>query len=156
MYHIMKNVSILLICVVLTACASSGENSVDFSYFIRASADINPNVDKHPSPVVVRVYQLSNRVNFDNASYDALFESDHNALGAEYITLNEYLIHPDSNNKVELQISENAKFIGVSVGYRSIDMVNWRTVVAVPEGKFWRDAGIEIKVEKLSVRVIEL
>lgn len=156
MLRLVKQCSVVIMCIALAACAAKTEHNVDFNYFIRASADINPNISGKASPVVVRVYQLSNKLNFENATYDAIFESKHNALGAEYISLNEYLVHPNTNNEVELQISENAKYIGVAVGYRSIDMVNWRTVVAVPEGRFWRDSGIEIQVEKLSVRVIEL
>ena len=149
----------LMLCFGLTACSSTTEHNVDFSYFITASNDINPDVQGQASPVLVRVYQLTSDINFNNATYDALFESNQNALGGEYISLNEYLIHPESKNQVELKISENAKFIGVAVGYRSVDMVTWRTALQVPEGKFWKvwqDAGIEIKVEKLSVRVVQL
>ena len=77
-------------------------------------------------------------------------------MGTEFITLNEYFVDPNSQNDVDLKISENTKFIGVVVGYRSVDMVTWRTVMPVPEKSFWRDSGLEIKVEKLSVRVIKI
>ncbi|WP_448213880.1 type VI secretion system lipoprotein TssJ [Colwellia sp. MEBiC06753] len=149
-------VFVVALMTILASCSSTNEHNVDFSYFITASDSINPDIQGQPSPVLVRVYQLANNVNFENATYDSLFQSNQNTLGGEYISLNEYLIHPDSKNNVELQISENAKYIGVAVGYRSVEMVTWRTIVKVPEGKFWRDAGLEIKVDKLSVRVIEL
>ena len=135
---------------------STSENKVDFSYVISASSDINPDIQGKASSVIVRVYQLSNKINFENATYDALFDSDHNALGTEYITLNEYLVDPDSKKEIDLKISENAKYIGVVVGYRSIDMVTWRTIMEVPEGSLWSDSGLEVKVEKLSVRVIKI
>ena len=156
MFSYLKISFVAVFCIALVACSSTTENNVDFSSSIRAAADINPDFENRPAPVLVRVSQLTSRINFDDASYTALFESNHNALGAEYIALDEYLIHPGTNNEVELQISENAKYIGIAVGYRSIDMVNWRTVVTVPDGQFWRDSGLEIKVDKLSVRVIEL
>jgi type VI secretion system protein VasD len=156
MYNLVKSFFVIAFFALLTGCAAKTEHNVDFNYNIRAAADINPDIQNMPSPVIVRVYQLSNKINFEDATYNVLFESDHNALGAEYISLNEYLVHPGTNNEVELKISENAKYLGVAVGYRSIDNVNWRTVIAVPDGKFWRDAGIEIKVDKLSVRVLVL
>ncbi|MBU3004989.1 type VI secretion system lipoprotein TssJ [Paraglaciecola arctica] len=153
--HIRK-IGIIFLCLQLFACTNTTENTVDFNYFITASKDINPDIAGRPSSVIVRIYQLTNRINFENASYDELFESNHNALGTEYITLNEYLIDPGSKKEVELKISENAKYIGVVVGYRSTDMVTWRTIKEVPEGSFWRNSGIEFKIEKLSVRVVEI
>jgi len=151
-----KKMSVVCLCIILTACGATTENNVDFRYLISASSDINPDIEGRPSSVIVRVYQLANKINFENANYDALFESDHNALGTEFITLNEYFVDPNSQNDVDLKISENTKFIGVVVGYRSVDMVTWRTVMPVPEKSFWRDSGLEIKVEKLSVRVIKI
>lgn len=145
----------LLITLSIGCTVKPEEDNVDFTYQITASHDINPNINGQPSPVLVRVYQLSNNVNFNNASYDALFDNEHSALGAEFISINEYLVHPNTSNPVQLQISKNVKYLGVAVGYRSIDMVNWRAVVAVPEEHFWSDLGIEIKVDTLSVRVIE-
>jgi type VI secretion system protein VasD len=156
MLDFFKKVSVICLCIFLTACSSTSENNVDFRYLISATSDINPDIEGHPSSVIVRVYQLANKINFENANYDELFESKHNALGTEFITLNEYLVDPNSLNDIDLKISENAKFIGVVVGYRSVDMVTWRTVIPVPEGSFWRGSGLEIKVEKLSVRVIEI
>lgn len=156
MLDLFKKVCIVCLCLFLTACSSTTENNVDFRYLISAASDINPDIEGKPSSVIVRVYQLTNKINFENANYNELFESNHNALGTEFITLNEYFVDPDSKNDVDLKISENAKFIGVVVGYRSVDMVTWRTVMTVPEGSFWRGSGLEIKVEKLSVRVIEI
>lgn len=156
MLSFFKKVALFCMCISLTACMSTSENKIDFSYTITASTDINPDIQGKPSSVIVRVYQLSNKINFENATYDALFESEHNALGTEYITLNEYLVDPNTTTSIDLKISENAKYIGVVVGYRSIDMVTWRTVKEVPEGSFWKSSGLEIKVEKLSVRVIEI
>ncbi|GAC21717.1 type VI secretion system lipoprotein TssJ [Paraglaciecola arctica] len=153
--HLSK-IGILYLCFLLVSCSSNTENTVDFNYFITASADINPDIEGRPSSVIVRIYQLTNKINFENASYDALFESNHNALGTEYINLDEYLIDPNTRKEVELKISENAKYIGVVVGYRSTDMVTWRTIKAVPEGSFWRNSGIEFKIDKLSVRVVEI
>jgi type VI secretion system protein VasD len=156
MLDFFKKMSVVYLCVFLTACGATTENNVDFSYLISASSDINPDIEGRPSSVIVRVYQLANKINFENANYNELFESDHNALGTEFITLNEYFVDPGSKNDIELKISENTKYIGVVVGYRSVEMVTWRTVMSVPEKSFFSDSGLEIKVEKLSVRVIKI
>ena len=156
MLSYLKKATVIFICVLITACSNTTENTVDFSYYISASSDINPDRKGKPSSVIVRVYQLANKINFENATYNALFESDHNALGTEYIALEEFLVDPDSRKEIDLKISENAKYIGVVVGYRSVNKVTWRTIKAVPEDSMWSDAGIEIKIDKLSVRIVEI
>ena len=157
----LRIVLVSLTCV-LASCTSTSENNVDFTYVLSASPDINPDIEGKPSSVLVRVFQLSNDINFRNASYDQLMGSHDNALGTEFIAVTEYLVDPDSRREVELKISEHTKFIGVAVGYRSMDMVTWRTVVSMPEANVWTgwsglsNTGLEIKVQKLSVRVIEI
>ena len=53
----LPKVSITALCFLLFACSSTTENTVDFNYFITASADINPDIAGQPSSVVVRIYQ---------------------------------------------------------------------------------------------------
>jgi len=156
MLNYLSKAGTLCLCILLFGCMSTAEKKIDFSYNITASSDINPDIQGRPSSVVVRIFQLTNKLNFENASYDELLGSEYNALGTEFINLDEYLIDPDTKTEIELKISENTTFIGVAVGYRSVDMVTWRTVMSVPEQSFWRDSGLEIKVERLSVRVITI
>jgi len=146
----------VILTTLLFACASTGEKKVDFTYLITAADNINPDITGRPSSVVVRVYQLDNRINFENASYEELFASSGNTLGSEFIAVNEYLVDPGSRKEFDVEISENAKFIGVVVGYRSVNMVTWRTVMVVPEKSFFRSGGLEVLVEKLSVRVVSI
>ncbi len=140
----------------LTSCASKTEYNVDFKYNIRASDDVNPDFKGEPSPIVVRVYQLADKVNFDNAEYQALFDNDHSQLANEYISSDQQLIEPGSDNLLELKISENTRFIGVIAGYRNLDDAQWRDILAVPEKRLWRDNGIEIQVDKLTIRIVKL
>lgn len=147
---------ILLVATILNGCLSTQESTVDFTYIIKASADINPSIDNLPSPVVLRVYQLSNKINFEHSSYETLFNSDLNTLGTEYLKVSEYLIPPGTNKQEILQISKSAKYIGVAVGYRSIELVNWRIIIPTPTTKFWKSSGIAIQLDRVSVRVTSL
>ena len=156
MLNLLMKVCTVCLCVLLFACSSTSENKIDFSYLLAASSDINPDIQGNPSSVVVRIFQLTNKLNFENASYDQLLGSEYNSLGTEYIDVDEFLVDPGSEREIELKISENTAFIGVAVGYRSVDMVTWRTLMPIPEQSFWRDSGLHIKVERLSVRVIKI
>jgi type VI secretion system protein VasD len=153
MKSLMTVLGLAIISLSLLACGATGEKKVDFTYVISASDNINPDINGTPSSVVVRIYQLGNRINFDNASYEQLFANTGNNLGTEFIAVNEYLVDPGKRIELDLEISENTSYIGVVVGYRSVDMVTWRTVEAVPETSFFRSAGFEVLIDKLSVRV---
>lgn len=150
----------LMLALSLIGCESTTESSVSFTYQIKAASDINPDFKGTPSPVVVRIYQLTNDVNFINASYESLFENDRQALGAEYLTHDEYLVHPNSITPIKLEVSENVKHLGIAVGYRSIEMINWRSIIDINENQSWYDFlqshGIEVQIERLSMRVIKL
>jgi type VI secretion system protein VasD len=148
--------TLALITILIGACGSTGEKKVDYTYIISAAHDINPDITGQPSSVVVRVYQLSNRINFENASYEDLFAVSGNALGTEFIAVNELLVDPATTLELDVEISENAKFLGIVVGYRSVDMVTWRTIEEVPEKSFFNSSGLQILIEKLSVRVVSI
>ena len=76
-----KKVSVVSLFVLLAACSSNSEINVDFRYLISAASDINPDIEGRPSSVIVRVYQLTDKINFENANYDELFERGHNVWG---------------------------------------------------------------------------
>lgn len=163
--NIIRQLSILLIfSLTLLACGSMPpqEQKTGFTYAISASNTINPDINNQPSSVVVRIYQLSNTLNFENALYEDLFEPIKNSLGAEYISVNEYLVDPGMSQSFEVEISATTKFIGVAVGYRSVDMVTWRVIQPVQEKSLLdpigilSGTGIQILVDELSVRVVEL
>ena len=153
MKNIIKLIALTMLIAGIAGCAAKGEKKVDFTYVISASDNINPDINGTPSSVVVRVFQLSNKINFENASYEQLFADSGNSLGTEFIAVNEYLVDPGKRIELDLEISENTTYIGVVVGYRSVDMVTWRTIESVPEKSFFRSSGFQVLIDKLSVRV---
>lgn len=160
MYSKAPWLGVLLLSFFLTACASNGEKKIKFAYSISATENINPDRNGAPSSVVVRVFQLSNRSNFDAALYEDLFNGSTSVLGAEMIAVNDHLIDPGSNQSFKADISANTKHIGVAVGYRSIDLVTWKAVQSMTEKSvlsslnlFGRD-GIVISVEQQTVKVL--
>lgn len=159
-----KIILVIAATALMSACANNGggEKTSGFVYAISAAENINPDINMRPSSVVVRVYQLKNRVNFDNARYEDLFNPIKNTLGAEFIAVSEYLIDPGMSAEFDVDIASSTKFIGIAVGYRSIDMVNWRTIVAMPEKSaldpigLFGGSSLQIIVDELSVRAVEL
>ena len=164
MINIKQFIILLLVSSALLGCENipPQEKNSEFIYSIKASDSINPDINGQPSSVVVRVFQLNSPLNFERARYEDLFEPIKNTLGAEYISVNEYLVDPGMSESFEVKLSAAAKFIGVAVGYRSIDMVTWRVVQPIEEKSaldpigLLDSSGIQILVDELSVRVVEI
>lgn len=155
---------LLILSLALCACGSipPQEKKTGFTYAISTTNSINPDINNHPSSVVVRIYQLNSPLNFENALYEDLFNAKQNTLGAELIAVNEYLVDPGMSQSFDVEIAATAKFIGVAVGYRSVDMVTWRVIQPISEPSvlnqinIFSGGGIQVMVDELSVRVVEL
>src|SRR5690348_4420006 len=61
---------------------------------IKAAPDVNPDPDDKPSPILVRVYQLSSPVQFQNADFFLLFEKEKDTLGADLVSREEIAVAP--------------------------------------------------------------
>jgi len=82
------------IALVVTAGCSSSKSRVggalnldtDLKLTFILDADINPDDNKSPSPVFVRMYELKSPTLFDKADFIDIYERDKEVLGGEMIT----------------------------------------------------------------------
>ncbi len=115
-----------------------------------ASAQVNPDTRKRPSPVMVRVYELKARTQFDAADYITLFERDKDVLGSELVLRDEFVMRPGESKDLSRTPNADTKFLAVLVGYR--DMVKSRSraiVELVPHEK----NRLVVKVDALAVSI---
>jgi type VI secretion system protein VasD len=133
--------------LVMTACASSPPKPARARLTIAATADSNPDISGRPSPVVVRVYQLKADTAFTGADFFALYDDEMKVLGAELIGRNEYVLAPAERRTLELDVSADARFVGVVAAYRDIRNAQWRTVVQAP----LRRDDVTVNVERARV-----
>lgn len=99
---------------------------------IAASADTNPDAGGRPSPVVVRIYQLKADTAFMGADFFALFDDEMKVLGAELIGRDEFVMAPAERRSVDVNVSPDARFVGVVAAYRDIRNAQWRVAVPAP------------------------
>ena len=137
----------------LTACVTPADKEVGFVYQIEAVKEINPNFSGEPSPVLLRVFQLSNDVNFAKSGFTDLLATDLGGLGNELIQSNDYLIQPGSTKSIKIDISKETKYFGLVSGFMDIENASWRQLVVVPKpGMFTFGRGkLLIRVNKLSI-----
>jgi type VI secretion system protein VasD len=94
---------------------------------INGTADQNPDAAGRPSPVAVRVYQLSGTAKFEQADIFALKDNEAKTLGTEEAAGSlEFLIAPGDTKTVKIDLKPMVSYIGVAVLYRDIDQAKWR------------------------------
>jgi type VI secretion system protein VasD len=100
-----------------------------------AGAQINPDVRKRPSPVVVRVFELKSSTLFEQADFVSLFEKEQAVLGPELVSREEFVIRPGETKPLSKPLAPDTKFVGVMVAFRELERARWRAIVPVVPGK---------------------
>jgi type VI secretion system protein VasD len=124
---------VLLAALALAACASQPPKPAPTQAAVIASADVNPDSQGRPSPVVVRIYQLRGDAEFKDAGFFALWDQEQATLGSSLIMRDERTLFPGQQVKLDLALSPDARFLAVAAAYRDIRSSRWRAVVGVPE-----------------------
>ena len=153
----------VLACMVLalSGCASKPAKPVAVKAVILASADVNPDDQGRPSPVVVRIYQLRDNAAFldadaGEAGYAALVDREKETLGASLILRAEQPVFPGQKVELDLTLSPDAHFIGAIAEFRDVRSTSWRASfgsVAKPVLKMISKNKVTIRVGQRDIKV---
>lgn len=100
---------------------------------LTASADVNPDSQGRPAPVVLRLYQLKDDAAFKDADVYTLLDKEQAALGGALAARQEFELAPSEHRTLTLKPPPDVRFIGVIAAYRDIRNAQWRAELAVPE-----------------------
>src|SRR5215475_522159 len=100
--------------------------------------------------VVVHVYQLSGRLNFDRADTATFWRDDAAALGAELLDKKDVTMLPDDRQTRAINLVPKAQYIGVVADFMRPEVEGWKRIVAVGAVKHNRII-IRIKEGQLSI-----
>ena len=100
--------------------------------------------------VVVHVYQLSGRLNFDRADTATFWKDDAAALGAELLDKKDVTMLPDDRQTRAINLVPKAQYIGVVADFMRPDVDGWKRIVPVGAVKKNRII-IRIKEGQLSI-----
>lgn len=121
----------LFLINLLVGCASTeeGEKQPIFaSLSINATEKLNPAVDGRASPLVIRVYQLSETTRFDNSDFFALYENDKAVLANEMQSRIELEIRPNESLQDQLELTPTTRYIAVLAAFRDLDNAQWKAM----------------------------
>lgn len=119
-----------LLALAVPGCASKPPPTV-VRITLDAGANVNPDAQGRPSPVVVRVYELKGLALFESSDYFALFERDRETLGGELLRTDEFALSPRERKSVERTVEESTRYIGVVAGFRDLERARWRASLAI-------------------------
>jgi type VI secretion system protein VasD len=99
---------------------------------VAARADANPDSTGQPSSVVVRVYQLKSDGVFSRSEFFPLFDDDQKALGADFVSRQEFVLSPAENRNLDITLDDDAQFVGAIAAFRDIRNTQWRVTARTP------------------------
>jgi type VI secretion system protein VasD len=142
------------LCALLVACSSAPPKPQMTKMQISVSADVNPDSQNHPSPIVVRVYQLKDDAAFKDADFFALYDKEQATLGPALVSRAEFELTPGEQRLLDYPLALEARFLGVAAGYRDIRNAQWRALDGAPDKKLInmvKKNKIDVVVERAKV-----
>jgi type VI secretion system protein VasD len=139
--------------VLLAGCASAPKPTLA-SATLQASATVNPDVRRRPSPLMVRVYELKSTASFDAADFLSLYERDQATLAADMASREEIMLKPGDSRSWDKTLSPDTRFIAVFAAFRDIDRARWKgTTAVVPNARNMISVtadGVAITIKRVS------
>jgi type VI secretion system protein VasD len=136
-------------CGQVSQIISGGPPEMELS--LQAHAQVNPDLRRRPSPILVRVYELKVAAAFSNADFVSLYQRDQSELGADLLGREEYLLQPGEQRQIKQKLNAQTRFLGVLAAYRDLERAHWRALQPVPDARRWP---LKLDVGELAVRLV--
>jgi type VI secretion system protein VasD len=136
----------------LCGCAGGSPKPTPAKAALVAASDVNPDIEGHPAPIVVRVYELKEAGAFNGADYFRLIDKEQEALGPTLVSREEYELQPGELRTWELKIPAEAHFVGAAAGFRDLPNSKWKALAPAPR-KGLRAKRLTINVAKSTVSI---
>ena len=102
-----------------------------------AAENVNPDGNQRPSPIQLKIFQLTSRTTVDNMDFDSLFYHADVILSDELLSTTTYMVVPKETIKTKLKLLPNAHYIAIVAAYRDIDQSQWKHIYQVsPHGHY--------------------
>jgi type VI secretion system VasD/TssJ family lipoprotein len=99
---------------------------------LHASAHLNLSDKGEPLATVVRVYQLKGTGKISVASFDDLLDHDKDALGEDFVAMQELTVNPGATLDPPLVRSPEATHVVIVALFRKPASTTWRTIEKLP------------------------
>lgn len=93
-------------------------DTIDINVELTVGSNLNPDSSGRPSPVELKLFQLTNDSKFIGASVVELLQDSDAALSADIISFDQTMVFPGESKEYELVVDKNADFIGVFAAFQ--------------------------------------
>ena len=98
---------------------------------INTASDLNPDSEGRSSPIVLRIYELSDMKVYKESDFFDIFDNDKEILGEALVNKSEMELNPNESRKIDIPLNEKTKYIGFLAAYRDIDTAKWRETMVI-------------------------
>lgn len=138
-FKLYKWISVGVLVTMLSACASLNTKigkmlnfDTDLTLTFKVDADINPDDQKTPSPLFIRMYELKSTKQFERASFLDLFERDKETLGADMIAKQRLKrIKPGEDTEISFVLDAKTQFVGLYAEFSEYKNANFKVIIPV-------------------------
>lgn len=138
---------LLLLC--LTGCANIAAKRSHINIDMQASALINPDADGRASPVEVRLFELTSRERFEQATFYPLFLHPGQTLGDSVSRQMRLYIKPGETVQLTTDLQPGSRHLGLLIGFMDVRHSRWRALVDLADG---RDISITLDANTVAMR----
>lgn len=100
---------------------------------LSSSGILNPDRNGTSLPLAVRLYQLSDKDKFEQATYQALLKGDHEVLAPDLLSKSEVTLRPNSRELIKINPRKDTQYIGIMALPREPHAQQWRQIIPVQE-----------------------
>ncbi|MCW8899576.1 MAG: type VI secretion system lipoprotein TssJ [Gammaproteobacteria bacterium] len=134
-----KIILFVIYIAVLTGCSSINSSvggffnmDTDLEIKFKVDADVNPDDDRKPSPLFVRMYQLKSTKMFNRANFIDLYEKDKEILGADMISKQKLRrIKPGENRDEHFVLNKETNYIGLYAEFLDYKNSSFKLLIPV-------------------------
>ena len=147
-HPILVSVLTVAMVVLLSACAGGPPKPEKLDMQISATADVNPDMQGRPSPIILHVLELNSTEQFNRLDYMGLTQASGAGLGAELLGKQQVILQPGDTKPLPMELNARTTTIGLVAGYRDIDNAVWRKSIPITQGD---TKGISITLERTQI-----
>ncbi len=156
----------LMMCMLLASilgCASLNHEvgkrlnlDTDLKIEILSEADINPDEENKPSPVFVRLYELTSTTAFEKADFIDLYERDEETLGDSFIAKQELKrLVPNTFREESFVLSTETRYVGIFAEFFHYENAQAKVFFPVTEANVIRN-NVGIKISGNRVQLVNI
>lgn len=108
------------------------DTDLHVDFFVEAN--VNPDDNKTPSPLIIRMYELKSPKTFENANFIDIYERDAEVLGDDMITKQKLKpIKPGKNRQANFVLSKETKYVGLYAEFLKYKDAKYKLIIPVAQ-----------------------